>query len=76
MKYPSVVELLKILAETEFRPFDSVDWWNFGGCETNDPMIGYYKPSELTIVIDGDQINVVNEADEYGGKLYKLNELA
>jgi|LakMenEpi03Aug12_release.lakeMendotaPanAssembly.Ray.scaffolds.fasta_scaffold1400243_2 hypothetical protein len=72
--YPTQAELLTVMAKTEFKPFDKADWDAFAGCETAEPMIGYY--GEFTIVIDGDMINIVHGEDMYGGQLFGLNKLA
>ena len=71
MNYPETTfEVLKIIAETEFRPFDSVDWDAFSGCETANPIIGEYE--NMAVVIDGDNVLLLEKNDEYGGKLYSL----
>lgn len=69
--YPSAAELLPIMAQTKFDSFTEGDWYAFAGCETKNPLIGYYN--EFTIVIDGNKINMVHSEDEYGGELYELN---
>lgn len=70
MKYPNAAELLQIIAKTQFKPFDRDDWYAFAGYESENPLIGYYE--EFTIVIDGDQINVIHAQDQFGGELYNL----
>ena len=45
----------------------------FSGCESENPLIGVLE--DLIIVIDGNRINIVHEADEFGGELYELNQL-
>jgi len=74
MKYPSASELFVILTKTKFKPFTKVDWVEFEGCESEDPLIGRYK--KFTIVIDDNRINVVHADDwesETGGELYEMN---
>lgn len=73
MAYPTQPELLSIMAKTEFKPFTKADWFCFSGCETDEPLIGYYE--EFTIVIDGDIVNIIEVADEFGGQLYKLHRV-
>ena len=74
IKYPTQAELLTIIARTEFKPFTKADWYAFSGCESDNPYIGYLM--EFSIVIDGEYINIVHSEDEYGGQLYKLNQIA
>lgn len=71
--YPKSAELLKIIANTTFSPFTKGDWYSFAGCETKDPMIGYYD--EFTIVLDGNLVNIVHNDDSYGGQLFKLEQV-
>ena len=73
--YPKNSELLSIIAKTEFKPFDDMDWALFSGCESKNPLIGVIEESNHIIVIDGNRINIVHEADEFGGELYELNQL-
>ena len=70
--YPTNSELLSILAQTQFKPFDDMDWCLFAGCESKEPLIGSYN--DFIIVIDGHIINMVREEDQYGGQLYSLIE--
>jgi len=72
--YPTQAELFSVMAKTEFKPFDKYDWDAFAGCESADPLIGYYD--EFTIVLDGDMINIVHGEDIYGGQMYTLKQLA
>lgn len=71
MKYPNKSELLSIIIKTEFEPFTKFDWMAFEGCESDNPLIGYYK--DYTIVIDGNIINMVHSKEKFGGELYELN---
>lgn len=70
--YPTTAELMLIIAKTEFRPFNKMDWAAFAGCESENPMIA--ESGNWTIVIDGPMVNVVDWEDEYGGRLYSLTE--
>lgn len=70
--YPTSAELLSIIAKTEFKPFDDMDWCLFAGCESKEPLIGSYN--DFIIVIDGHMINMVHEEDVYGGVLYNLSK--
>ena len=74
INYPAQYELLTIITNTNFKPFDKWDWQTFAGCESADPLIGYYN--DYTIVIDGGCINIVHAEDSYGGQLYELKQLA
>jgi hypothetical protein len=68
--YPSKPELMLIIAKTEFNSFTEGDWFTFAGCETKNPLIGYYK--DFTIVIDGSIINIIHAEDGHGGQLFSL----
>lgn len=72
--YPTETELFSVMAQTEFKPFDRYDWDAFAGCETKNPLIGYYN--DFTIVIDGGLVNIVHSEDMYGGQMYCLKQLA
>ena len=74
IKYPSMAELVVIVANTTFKPFDKVDWYTFAGCESDNPLIGYYN--DFCIVLDGNNINIVHPEDEYGGQLFELKQTA
>lgn len=71
MKYPTNAELLPILTQTKFHPFDTADWMVWSGCTTKNPLIGEY--GEFTIIIDGNIINMIHSEEEFGGELYELN---
>lgn len=64
------VEALRMLATTEMKPFNKMDWCAYAGCESKDPMIG--ESGEFTIVLDGDLLNICHQDDGYGGTLFKL----
>ena len=72
--YPTKTELFSVIAQTEFLPFTRADWDAFAGCETENPLIGYF--GQFTIVVDGGLVNIVHEEDGYGGELFNLNQLA
>ena len=72
--YPTQAELLAIIGQTEFKPFNEGDWFAFAGCESENPLIGYYN--DFVIVLDGHLINIVHSEDDYGGQLFELNKLA
>ena len=72
--YPTQAELLILIAKTEFKPFDKMDWDAFSGCESDNPFIGY--SDEFTIVLDGHLINIIHSEDSYGGQLFGMNQLA
>jgi hypothetical protein len=58
----TAIEILRLVATTEFRPFTKTDWMGFAGCESEEPMIG--QVGDLTIVVDGELIVVVDEDGE------------
>ena len=71
MAYPeTIAEVLKIIAETKFSPFTQADWYAFSGCESNNPVIGEYN--DMAVIIDGNNVLLLQEDDEYGGKNYSL----
>lgn len=71
-KYPTTAQLMSIIARATFRPFTKLDWYSFSGCESANPLI--FESDEYTIVIDGNNINMVYHEDEYGGMGYSLQE--
>lgn len=72
MKYPSKAEMLILIAQSTFDSFTEADWWSFAGCETKNPLI--CQTEEYSIVIDGNNVNMVYHEDEYGGEAYSLQE--
>jgi len=72
MKYPTKAEMLILIAKSQFDSFTEADWWSFAGCETKDPLI--CQTEEYSIVIDGNNVNMVYHEDEYGGEAYSLHE--
>jgi hypothetical protein len=72
MKYPETTfEVLKIIAQTDFRPFHKAEWDTFNGCESKNPIIGEHDT--MLVIIDADKVMLLDENDEYGGKLYFMN---
>lgn len=63
-------EAMRMLANAEMKPFTKEDWYAYAGCESKDPMIGYYDA--FVIVLDGDLLNVCHGYDHFGGTLFKL----
>ena len=73
MEYPSIAQIFKMMALTEFKPFTEDDWASFSGCKSAYPMIGYN--GEFTLVLDGETLNVIDADDDYGGAFYTLTEI-
>ena len=70
--YPTKAELLLLIAQSNFRPFEDFDWMTFSGCESKNPMI--YQNDEYSIVIDNNNINMVYHEDMFGGEAYSIHE--
>ena len=51
---------MKLIAQTEFSPFDKIDFHVYSGVESNDPLIGYN--GDWAIVIDGENVVFESEA--------------
>jgi hypothetical protein len=66
----NVNDVLSFVATTEFKPFNENDWEAFAGCDSKNPLIGY--TNNMTIVIDGDIVNVIPDDDEFGGYVFRL----
>lgn len=58
----NALEILRLVATTEFRPFTKTDWMGFAGCESPDPLIG--EVDDYIVLVDGDLIAVINEDGE------------
>jgi len=71
-KYPNKAEMLALIGNSVFRPFNKADWYSFAGCESDNPLI--CESEEYVIVIDGELINMIYHGDEYGGEAYSLKE--
>ena len=54
----NALEALKMIARTEFRPFDESDFSAWAGVESKDPMIGFC--GDWSIVLDGDVVQFEN----------------
>jgi len=52
---------MKLIAQTEFSPFDKIDFQVYSGVESNDPLIGYN--GDWAIVIDGEVVLFEKEAE-------------
>jgi hypothetical protein len=70
--YPNKAGMIALIANSVFRPFDAVDWYSFAGCESANPLI--CESEEYSIVIDGNNVNMVYHEDMYGGESYSLHE--
>lgn len=69
----SAVEVFRLMALTEFKPFTESDWEAFLGCESENPFIGHN--GDYTLVLDGETLNVIHAEDMYGGQLFSLTEI-
>jgi len=63
-KEMTLVEALGLIAASEFKPFTDADWYAFSGCETADPKIAYDEDLGLTIIIDGNTIDFIDDEGE------------
>ena len=72
MKYPNSSEVLVLITNNKFRPFDKYDHMAFNGAITDNPLI--CETDEYILIIDGHIINMLYHDDEFGGQLYSLIE--
>ena len=70
--YPNKNEIMALILNMKFNPFDDSDYWAWSGVEGKNPLIAYND--EYTIVIDDNIINVLAHEDPYGGQVYSLIE--
>jgi len=56
----NAVTVMNLIAQTEMKPFTEADYMAFGGCESDNPLIG--ENGDFLIIIDGNNIEVF-EAD-------------
>jgi len=68
----TISEALALIAQTEFNAFDANDFVCWAGVETETPLIGFN--GSFAIVIDGPNVNIIAEGDEYGGQFFFLGE--
>ena len=68
----TISEALALIAQTEFNAFTANDFVCWAGVETETPFIGFN--GIYAIVIDGENINIIAEGDEYGGQFFFLGE--
>lgn len=81
-KYPPF-QVMKIIGQTEFRPFTRQDWMGYQGCESAEPMIGTYKTYHPetgairtgVIILDGAAVGITDDDDSGGGRSYCLEAL-
>jgi hypothetical protein len=55
----TAIEILRLAATTEFRPFDKADWMSFAGCNSQNPLIG--EAGNYIVIIDDEVIAVIDE---------------
>lgn len=69
-------QALRALATTTMRDFDDSDWGAFAGCESKDPMIGFFKLNDAdhVLVLDGDSLLIMEVGDVYGGVTFTVTE--
>lgn len=64
----SAAEILRLVANADFRPFTQSDFRSFAGVETANPLISEIE--EFIVILDGDTVCVLNEdGDERGFRL-------
>lgn len=50
----STIEAMRLIAKTQFRPFDKNDWMAWSGCNTEEPFIGEFE--DIVVILDGDAV--------------------
>ena len=63
-------QALALLATAKFEPFTDSDWHAFNGCESDDPQIYYDEDKGITIIIDGQVVEFVD--DDSGSSIATL----
>jgi hypothetical protein len=60
-------DVLKMVAETQFLPFDKSNYMLYSGVGSSNPMIGYVKDDfdngipGFTLIVDGDEVEVIDD---------------
>jgi hypothetical protein len=72
-KYPEANQVISIVAKAACRPFTNSDWDAFAGCESDEPLIGFFE--DMIVVVDGDCVLLMYEGDESGGEQYNLRNM-
>jgi len=50
----STVEAMRLIAKTQFRPFDKSDFMAWSGCNSDEPFIGEFE--DIIVILDGDAV--------------------
>lgn len=69
----SIIEALKAIALTNFRPFTQDDWMSLQGCESPEPLISH-GDGDVVCIIDNDHAHFVDcsEAGDFREVKYFL----
>ena len=62
-------QALALLASAKFEPFSDSDWYAFNGCESKEPKLYYDEIAGLTIIIDGQVVDFIDDDGESRGQL-------
>ena len=57
-------QALALLASAKFEPFTDSDWHAFSGCESKEPKLYYDEIAGLTIIIDGQVVDFIDDDGE------------
>lgn len=68
----TAAEILRLVANADFRPFTERDFMCFGGVETANPLISEIE--EFIVILDGDTVCVLNEDGEEKGFRLKISD--
>ena len=62
----TVLEALRLVAKSDFRPFDKYDWDCYSGCVSENPLIHYADEADetYTIILDGNDIVLIDSENE------------
>ena len=64
----TAVEILRLVATVNLRPFNQYDWMAFAGCESDEPMIA--NVGDMVVIVDGDMITVTDaEGEQYSARV-------
>ena len=52
----NAVTALTLLAQTQMNPFTKADWMSFGGCDSENPLIG--ENGDFLLILDNDILEI------------------
>ena len=56
-------DIMRLVAQTQFREFTKEDWYAFAGCDSSNPLIA--EIDDWTVLIDGETISISRYNDDF-----------